>query len=151
MKVTVFLKNDHEVVKSLFARYKKASNRAQNGKKEVFEEIRREILIHSQVEMEIFYPALTSTASTTAAQLVASAEEDHQTVEKLLGELARLGAQDRTFDSKMTHLIEEVTRHIEKEEDEIFTEARKILPEYRLEELGLEMEDRRKILTELAA
>jgi hemerythrin-like domain-containing protein len=51
----------------------------------------------------------------------------------------------------MTLLIEEVTRHIEKEEDEIFAEARKMLPEYRLEELGLEMEDRRKILTQLAA
>jgi hemerythrin superfamily protein len=94
---------------------------------------------------------LTATASTTAGQLIASAEEEHQTVEKLLGELACLGPQDRTFDSKMTHLIDEVTRHIEKEEGEIFNEARKILPEYRLEELGLEMEDRRKILTQLAA
>ena len=151
MKVTVFLKNDHEMVNSLFAKYKKASNRAQNGKKEIFEEIRREILIHSQMEVEIFYPALTSTTSTTAGQLVASAQEDHETIEKLLDEIARLGVQDRTFDSKMTRLIEEVTHHIEKEEDEIFNEARKILPEYRLEELGLEMEDRRKILTQLAA
>jgi hemerythrin-like domain-containing protein len=44
-----------------------------------------------------------------------------------------------------------VMQHIEKEEDEIFDEARKTLPEYRLEELGLEMEDRRKILLTLAA
>jgi hypothetical protein len=33
----------------------------------------------------------------------------------------------------------------------MFDEARKNLPEYRLEELGLEMEDRRKILVSLAA
>jgi hypothetical protein len=44
-----------------------------------------------------------------------------------------------------------VLQHIEKEEEEIFDEARKNLPEYRLEELGLELEDRRKILVTLAA
>ena len=32
-----------------------------------------------------------------------------------------------------------------------FEEARKSLPEYRIEELGLEMEERRKILTRVAA
>jgi hypothetical protein len=51
----------------------------------------------------------------------------------------------------MASLISEVTQHIKMDEEEIFDEARKILPEYRLEELGLEMEDRRKILTTLAA
>jgi hemerythrin-like domain-containing protein len=51
----------------------------------------------------------------------------------------------------MTAMMDEVIRHIEREEEEIFDEARKNLPEYRLEELGLEMEDRRKILTQLAA
>jgi len=47
--------------------------------------------------------------------------------------------------------MDEVTSHIEKEEEEIFDEARKNLPEFRLEELGLEMEDRRKILATIAA
>jgi len=53
--------------------------------------------------------------------------------------------------TKMTAMMDEVMRHIEKEEEEIFDEARKNLPEFRLEELGIEMEDRRKILTQLAA
>jgi hypothetical protein len=51
----------------------------------------------------------------------------------------------------MNDLIAQVNRHIAMEEDAIFDEARKNLPEYRLEELGLEMEDRRKILTTVAA
>jgi hemerythrin-like domain-containing protein len=48
-------------------------------------------------------------------------------------------------------LIDMVNAHVQKEEEEIFEEARKNLPEFRLEELGLEMEDRRKILQTLAA
>lgn len=151
MKVTVLLRNDHEMVRSLFNRFKNTGARTQNGKKEIFEEIRRELLLHSQMETEIFYPALAATVSTRAGELVSTAEEEHRSVEKLLDEMSSMSAADRHFDAKMTQLIQEMNRHIEREEEEIFDEARKILPEFRLEELGLEMEDRRKILTQLAA
>ena len=68
MKVTVLLRNDHEQVKSLFEKVKNANARNQNGRKDLFNEIRREILIHSQMEMEIFYPALAGTASARATE-----------------------------------------------------------------------------------
>jgi iron-sulfur cluster repair protein YtfE (RIC family) len=151
MKVTVFLRNEHENLKSLFNKYKKPGSRTGNGKKELFNDIRREILVHSQMEIEIFYPALSSTASATATALVSQAEAEHHAIEKLLHELDGMNPADRNFDTKMDHVMDEVSRHIDKEEEEIFDEVRKNLPEYRLEELGLEMEDRRKILTQLAA
>jgi hemerythrin superfamily protein len=152
MKVTVLLRNDHEMVKSLFDKFKKpGGTRAQNGKKELFNEIQREILIHSQMELEIFYPALAATSSARASELVSTAEREHREVEKLLQELSAMNGADKTFESKMDELIEDVGRHIEMEEEEIFDEARKNLPESRLEELGLEMEARRKILSTLAA
>jgi hemerythrin superfamily protein len=148
MKATVLLRNEHETVKSLFDHYKKANGRAQNGKQGLFEEIRREILLHSQMEIEIFYPALAGTPSTTAGNLTATAEEEHRKIEALLDSM---NSQDKDFDSKMNELMDTVTRHIDMEEEQMFDEARKNLPEYRLEELGLEMEDRRKILARLAA
>jgi iron-sulfur cluster repair protein YtfE (RIC family) len=151
MKVTVYLRNEHENLKSLFNNYKKPSARNANGKKELFNDIRREILLHSQVEIEIFYPALSGTSSTTAANLVSTAMQEHEAIEKSLQELSNMAPADRAFETKMTALIDSVTGHIEKEEEEIFDEARKNLSEFRLEELGLEMEDRRKILTQLAA
>ncbi len=153
MKVTVLLRNEHEVLKSLFDRFQKpsANARVQNGKKELFNEIQREILIHSQMESEIFYPALSATSSTRATELVAVAEQEHHAVQELLQELNGMNAADKLFETKMADLFESVDKHIEREEEEIFDEARKNLPEYRLEELGLEMEDRRKILSTLAA
>jgi iron-sulfur cluster repair protein YtfE (RIC family) len=149
MKVTVLLRNDHEAVKALFDKFTKP--RAQNGKKELFNEIRRELLIHSQMEQEIFYPALSGTSSTQAAELVAKAEQEHEAIDKLLQELNAMTGAEKNFETKMTQLMDQVNGHIEMEEDEIFDEARKNLPEFRLEELGLEMEDRRKILTSIAA
>src|SRR6266516_5912361 len=151
MKVTVVLRNEHENVKSLFNKYKKPDTRSTNGKKELFDDIRRELMVHSQIEREIFYSALTSTSSTTAASLVAAAIEDHRAIEKLLKELNGVNTSDRSFDTKMARMMDEVTRHSDKEEAEIFDEARKSLAEYRREELGLEIEEQRKILTQLAA
>jgi iron-sulfur cluster repair protein YtfE (RIC family) len=148
MKATVLLRNEHETVKSLFGQYKKANVRNQNGKQGLFNEIRREILLHSQIETEIFYPALAGTPSTTAGKLASTAEEEHRTIEELL---ESMNPHDKSFDAKMDELIDAVNRHIDMEEEQIFEEARRNLPEFRLEELGLEMEERRKILVRIAA
>ena len=153
MKVTVVLRNDHEGLKALFNKFKKPSTSARpnGGKQELFSEIRREILIHSQMEQEIFYPALTASTSARAQELVANAENEHRTVEKLLAEIDGMSGSDKDFETKMALLMDMITAHIDMEEDQIFDEARQVLPEYRLEELGLEIEDRRKILVTLAA
>lgn len=152
MKVTVLLRNDHEALKGMFNQFKKpTSARGQNGRKDLFNEIRREILIHSQMEREIFYPALSGTSSAHATELVSQAEQEHRSIEKLLQELNGMTASDKQFEARMETLMQQVIEHIEMEEEQIFDEARKNLPEYRLEELGLEMEDRRKILQTIAA
>jgi Hemerythrin HHE cation binding domain len=153
MKITVFLRNDHEVLKSLFSRYKTPSGpRTSKGSVDLVDEILREVRIHVQMEREIFYTALASgPPSPSAPSRLAKAEQQLQTIEKLLRDLGGMNVSEKSFDTTMAALIEHVNRHIELDEEEVFDEARKNLPEYRLEELGLEMEDRKKILTTLAA
>src|SRR5213082_2281786 len=101
MKVTVFVRNDHEALKSLFGRFNKPGIRQPNGRKELFNEIRREILMHSQIESEIFYPALAGSASARAVELIGIAEHEHQAVEKLLQELEDMNTSDQNFEEKM--------------------------------------------------
>ena len=151
MKVTVVIRNEHENLKSMFNKYKKPGPRNGTGRRELFNDIRREILVHSQMEVEIFYPALEGTSSTTAANLINNAVAEHRAIDKQLQELSSMNPADRNFETGMTDLMDEVVRHIDMEEEAIFDEARKNLPEFRLEELGIEMEDRRKILSTLAA
>ena len=152
MKVTVVLRNDHDALRSLFDKFQMPSSpRNHVSKKDLFNEIRREILVHSQTEQEIFYAALNATSSVRAVDLTSKAEEQHRAIEELLHELAGMNGSEKNFETRMAALMEAVIGHIQMEEEEIFDEARKNLPEYRLEELGLEMEDRRKILVTLAA
>jgi hemerythrin superfamily protein len=151
MKITVLLRKDHETVMSLFAKFNKAQGRPNNGKKEAFEDIRRELTLHSQIEDEIFYSALENTTSTKVPDLLSQARTDHRLVETLLEELGSMNAGDSQFDTKMGELMAAVEGHVELEEEQIFEEARQQLSEVRLEELGLEMDIRRRILTQLAA
>src|SRR5688572_7427624 len=127
MKVTVLLKKDHEAVRSLFAKFTKAQGRPANGRKEAFEEIRRELSLHSQMETEIFYPALENTASTRAEELLAEARQEHAAVEQMLEEISAMNPADKQFDAKVEELIAAVEAHIEVEEEEILAEARQFL------------------------
>jgi hemerythrin superfamily protein len=151
MKVTVFLRKDHEALKALFSRYSGLGGKSLKERESLFGEIEREIMIHSQTETEIFYPALRNSSSDSAVQLVEAALKDHRFVEDLLAEIRKTPAQDKQFHARINQLFKELTEHMDREEAELFDEARKTLPELRLEELGLEMEERRKILSQLAA
>ena len=149
MKATLFLMKDHERIAALFSKYRKARTSAQNGIAPLTEQIRREIHLHSAVETQIFYPAFVDTTSVRAAELVESAKQDHQQVETLLESIASTG-NGKAADG-MRRLMEAIEAHIEREEQELFAEARLYFSEQRLEELGLEMEDQRRLMTQLAA
>src|SRR5262245_49046692 len=105
MKVTVFLRNEHENLKSLFDTYKKSNAPNANGKKELFNEIPREILVHAQMEIEICYPALSGTSSTTAADLVSAAIVEHHAIEKELQEISGISSSDRAFETKVAKMM----------------------------------------------
>jgi deoxyribodipyrimidine photolyase-like uncharacterized protein len=148
MKVTVLLRNDHEMLRDLIEKFQKTPMHKQGMT--LFQEIRMQIKVHSQMASEIFYSALSATPSDRAVALVATAEKRCEAVESLFQELNRMKPEDPGFESKMKKVIAEIDRHIEMEEAEMFHEARKALPEYRLEELGLEMQARRDSLKVLA-
>jgi hypothetical protein len=149
MKVTLLLRHDHELLRSLMDRFKNAGTNEQS-RRHLFQEIRHELLNHAQLAAETLYSALAATPSDRAVELVENAQERAGAVESLTEELNRMSSSDRHFDSKMKALFAEIEWLIEEEEERIFQEARKTLPEYRLEELGLDMQHRREMLRLLA-
>jgi len=147
MKATLLLKKDHENLQAMFAQFNTGSRKDRDTQ---FAEIRREIETHNRIERELFYPELENSTLPDAIEAARRAVADHDAINEMLHEIGNLGAQHKQFPSKMEALIEKVQAHVQFEEDDLFEEARKVLSEYRLEELGLEMEDRRKFL-EIAA
>jgi len=150
MKITVLLRRNHEVLRDLIDKFKNTSTRKQHDQS-IIQEIRNQVQMHSQMASEAFYPALAATPPDRAVQLVSTARKRCEVVEKLFQELSRLKPSDAAFEVKMNMVISEISREIDMEEDELFHEARKAFPEYRLEELGLETQDRGNRLKMLAA
>ena len=119
-KATALLKEDHQKVKKLFAQFEKLGVSQETEKGWIFDQIRKELTVHAQIEEEIFYPAVESAEDEEAAELVREAHEEHRIVKTLLQELSALRPADSRFDAKLKVLKENVLHHAEEEQDEIF-------------------------------
>ena len=87
-KATALLKEDHQRVKKLFTRFEKLDASRETDKTELFDQIKKELTVHAQIEEEIFYPAVEGAQDEDADDLVREAREEHRIVKTLLEELS---------------------------------------------------------------
>jgi hemerythrin superfamily protein len=152
MNVLQLLKRDHATVSSLFSKFDSTGRPSHDKKAELLDQIRRELQIHSKAEEEIFYPALKAFDSNAGRNLVAEAVKEHKEIDELLIQVSRLKPSDKNFDEQMDTLRENVEHHIEEEEGEIFQFAEENCSQEQLEDLGRQIEERKKALdVQLAA
>jgi hemerythrin superfamily protein len=150
MNVLKLLKEDHSKVQNLFEKLDPIGKVSYEKKGELFEKIRRELQIHSRAEEEIFYPAIKA-FNGDGRTLVLEALEDHENVDELLTQVSRLKTSDKNFEIKMEELIENVDHHVAEEEREIFRFAEENCSEDQLEDLGRQIQNRKKTLDHLMA
>ena len=152
MKATLLLRKDREKIQELFENIRKISRPGHDAKRRVFESIRRELSLHLSIENEVLYSELRSSSTNqSTAELVDSLIKHDRDIESLLAKIDNSESEDELLDSNVNRLIELFETHVNREEEELFVEARRVLSEQRLEELGLEMEHQKKIATQLAA
>jgi predicted DNA-binding protein len=132
------LKQDHEKVSGIFEKLDKTTERGVKTREELFAQLKTELDIHSQIEEQIFYPAIKEAKETHDITL--EAIEEHAVVKRLLKELDALSKDDEKWGAKLTVLKENVEHHVEEEEDEMFKDARKVLSEEQIETLGARMQ-----------
>jgi hemerythrin superfamily protein len=150
MDVLKLLKKDHMTVQNLFSKFEKTGKASHEKRDELFVQIRRELQIHSRVEEELFYPAIKS-ANGDGRLLVSEALKEHKDVDELLTQISRLKPSDKNYDDKVETLIENVEHHVEEEEGEIFQFAAENYSAEELENLGREIEERKKTLDQQMA
>ncbi|HWO73702.1 MAG TPA: hemerythrin domain-containing protein [Dehalococcoidia bacterium] len=117
------LRSDHEHVKDLFRQFESASG-AERAR--LFEEISRELQVHTKLEEEIFYPAVKSVPTEEAKEIVNESVEEHNIVDFVLESMQRLSPDDETFEAKFSTLRENVEHHIQEEEKQLFKIAGRI-------------------------
>jgi hemerythrin-like domain-containing protein len=140
MNALTLLTNDHRRVDRLLAEHKQASGNPRR-QKAVFEEIRRELNVHAQIEEKVLYPALQGPFVTPLKDQIEEALAEHEEIKALLKLLAPLAPEDAGYAVEFTKLADGVRRHVAEEEGTTFPAAREFLGIPRLEELGREMAD----------
>lgn len=135
MNAIELLTADHKKVKGLF---KKAEDLEGGKQKAVFDQIKKELEIHTHIEETIFYPAVEKLQE--LKDMVRESIKEHNQVKTLLRELENLTPDDEEFAEKFEELMENVEHHAEEEEDKMFPRLRQIMKAAELEQLGRELE-----------
>lgn len=122
--VVKLLEADHKKVKKMFKEFEKSAKQGDEAAKvEIAMQICMELKVHTQVEEEIFYPALYEALD--EHDLVDEAIVEHATAKDLIEQIESMVGSDDLYDAKVKVLSEYINHHVEEEEKEIFPKARK--------------------------
>lgn len=131
------LKKQHRQVESLFKQIEKS--KTAEGRRQLMEQVARDLELHMKIEEEIFYPAVRELGSRKVEELVMESYEEHGVVKLVLEQLPQVDPEDERFEAKMTVLSELIGHHVEEEEKEMFKLAGKI-DDAELEQIGERMQ-----------
>ena len=124
------LKNDHRTVEQLFEKYEAASA---TEKSKLAKLVCQELIIHTMLEEEIFYPACREKAE--EEEPLDEAQVEHDSAKALIVELLDGAPSDDFYDAKVKVLSEQIKHHVAEEEkraEGIFAKAKAA---------GVDMED----------
>lgn len=119
------LTEDHKKVKKMFADYEKLMKSRDNEEEKgaLVEKICEELVVHTQIEEEIFYPAVRNAIEDD--DLMDEADVEHTGAKNLIVQLQGMEPGDDYYDAKVTVLGENIDRHVKEEQEEMFPKAKK--------------------------
>src|SRR5919107_4954845 len=113
----VLLKNDHKEILKTFKDFEKAGENASATKGKLVDRMIELLTVHTYLENEVMYPRVRELLPDLEDDILESYEE-HHVADVLVMELSSMSASDERFTAKTTVLIENVTHHIEEEEQD---------------------------------
>jgi hemerythrin superfamily protein len=138
----VILQDDHKRIKALFREFRAAEEKSPSRRGKVVDQIIEELTVHTYLENEVLYPQVRELVPDLEDDILESYEE-HHVADVLVMELAALTPEHERFTAKTTVLIENVTHHIEEEEQVWFPKVREALGRKQLTEPGEQIQDLR--------
>lgn len=141
------LREDHDKVRDLLSQLASTTNRAAKKRSDLLQKIKKELMIHTQIEEEIFYPAFRDSKAEESKKLYHEAKEEHCAVEELvLPDVESTEPASDEFAGRVKVLKDMIEHHAEEGENELFPKAKKALSKEELEELGERMAERKQEL-----
>jgi hemerythrin superfamily protein len=116
---------DHKHVKGLFIAIDKLTDDrgAYDKKADLVKQVCDALTVHTQIEEEIFYPAVRKAIDDGA--LMDEALVEHAGAKQLIAQLEAMEPGDDLYDARVTVLREQIEHHVKEEEGEMFPDAKK--------------------------
>jgi hemerythrin superfamily protein len=132
---------DHAKVKKLFKEFQdlKEEDGSAEDKSALVTLLCHELKVHTEIEEEIFYPAVRKAIDD--GDLMDEALVEHAGAKELIAQLEEMSPDDELYDAKVTVLGEQIQHHVKEEEGEMFPKARKAKIDS--EALGVQMAERK--------
>lgn len=136
------LKHDHREVESMFKQFD--AEEESRSKAEIAQHICLSLIVHSEIEEELFYPAAQRALEDEDRDLISEARVEHMSLKRLIDDISGSSASDDMFEARMTVLKEYVKHHVHEEEHELMPQVKK--SDIDLEALGSRLLERKQAL-----
>jgi hemerythrin superfamily protein len=115
---------DHKKVKQLFSDFDKLKeDGSDEDKSALVKRICDELKVHTELEEEIFYPAVRKAIDDS--DLMDEALVEHAGAKELVAQLEGASPDDDLYSAKVTVLGEQIAHHVKEEEGDMFPKAKK--------------------------
>jgi hemerythrin superfamily protein len=115
--ITLMLREDHQKVKQLFEQF---DNTTMTKKREIVREALAILEVHTRLKEELIYPAWREHIHEQGMDLMDEARETLHVVHALINTLKNMNPEDKRYEPMCTALREQVTHHINEEEEKMF-------------------------------
>ena len=139
-KIYAELKADHDRHRDLIARIEDTS-RKDEERKELFEELRKELQAHAAAEEEALYSVML--ANEELREDARHSVSEHKEIDDKLGELVEMDTSSLFWMSKFKTLRDRYLHHVDEEEKEMFPAAAKELSKTKEAEIAKVFERRK--------
>jgi hemerythrin-like domain-containing protein len=136
--VTHMIRMDHAHVLASFHQY--GADTHPQTKQALVDTIALALEIHTQLEEEIFYPAVRRVV--TDAQVIDKSVPEHDEMRRLIAKLREMEPSQADYDRTVMELMRDLMHHVADEETVLLPAAERLLAD-ELEELGAKMSRRR--------
>jgi hemerythrin superfamily protein len=138
------LKADHRTVEELFEEFEGA--KGAKAKQRIANQVCLELIVHAQIEEEIFYPAVKDAVE---EDIYTEAHVEHDGAKVLIAEILAGNPDDEFYDASVKVLSEMIKHHVKEEEqrDGMFAQVKQ--GDIDLDALGEQLAQRKADLTAL--
>jgi hemerythrin superfamily protein len=137
------LRRDHRLAEELFAEFGRSAPQQLDP---LARRICKMLRVHTQIEEELFYPAV-GRALTNDGALLADAVREHAQAQESIVRIESMTSDSPTFGDEVTKLAGLVAEHVNKEEQELFPKVSATTMD--LTALGIALAERRDTLLDV--